>query len=116
MRFAFLTVGCASLVLAAFGLLLPLLPTVPFLILAAFCFARSNPEWERRLLEHQRFGHHIRNWRTHGAISMKGKLFAVLALAVSASTGHLTLPSPWSAVPVLVAVLCGSWILTRPTA
>lgn len=116
MRHAYLIFGCIALCLGIAGMLLPLLPTVPFFILAAFCFGRSNPEWERRLIEHKHLGPSIENWRTRGAISMKGKLMAVVALAASATAGLLTLTAPWSIAPGVVALICGSWILTRPTA
>src|SRR5690606_32415355 len=47
-RQLYLAAGLASVALGAVGAVLPVLPTVPFLILAAFCFARSKPEWEAR--------------------------------------------------------------------
>lgn len=107
--------GFASLGIGFIGLFLPLLPTVPFVILAAFCFARSNPEWEARLLEHPRFGHHIRAWRTSGAISRKGKAAGVIGFTGSAIMGLVFLDWPWEAVPAAVALIGISWILTRPT-
>src|SRR3546814_2859167 len=62
-RHFYLACGFLSLGLGAIGAFLPLLPTVPFMILAAFCFARSSPALEARLLEHRHFGPHIRRWR-----------------------------------------------------
>lgn len=108
--------GFLSLALGAVGVVLPLLPTVPFVILAAFCFARGSPELERRLLEHPKFGHHIRNWRERGAISRKGKLAALLAFGFSATMGLLFAPWPWLLAPLLAAVIGGGWMLTRPEA
>jgi uncharacterized membrane protein YbaN (DUF454 family) len=52
----YLTGGFVALALGALGIFLPLLPTVPFMILAAFFFARSSPALEARLLDHQHFG------------------------------------------------------------
>ena len=86
----FLAAGMASVALGAVGAVLPVLPTVPFLILAAFCFARSNPEWEMRLLEHPRWGPHIRDWRERGAISRRAKRMAAVALAASAIVALVT--------------------------
>ena len=66
MKTVYLLLGWLSLVVGAIGIVVPLLPTVPFVILAAFLFARGSPALERRLLEHPRFGHHIVLWRTRG--------------------------------------------------
>lgn len=106
--------GFLSLALGALGVVLPLLPTVPFVILAAFFFARGSPEIERRLLEHKVFGPHIRAWRENGAVSRKGKRAALLAFAFSATIGLLFAPWPWVIAPVSAAVIGGTWIWTRP--
>jgi hypothetical protein len=58
-RQLYLAAGLASVGLGAIGVFLPLLPTVPFLIVAAFCFARSSPKLEGRLMNHPRYGHHL---------------------------------------------------------
>ena len=108
--------GVASLMLGAIGAVLPLLPTVPFVILAAFCFARGNPAWEAKLLDHPRFGHHIRNWRERGAISRKGKLAATGAFAASILFGLWAMRWPYAAIPPVAAAICLSWLWTRPEA
>jgi len=108
--------GTVSLGLGAVGAVLPLLPTVPFVILAAFCFARGNPAWEAKLLAHPTFGLHIRSWREKGAISRKGKLAATGAFVVSIALGTLTMAWPYFAIPPVVAVICLSWLWTRPEA
>ena len=61
--------GFVALALGTAGIPLPLLPTVPFYLLAAFCFARGNSVWEQWLVEHPRYGHHIRAWRDGGIVS-----------------------------------------------
>jgi len=108
-------VGVASLVLGGIGVVLPLLPTVPFVILAAFCFARANPAWERRLLDDPRFGPHIVAWRTRGAISRRGKTAALAMLCLSAALGFAMLDGLIALVPLRVALITGSWIATRPS-
>ncbi|AQR74572.1 YbaN family protein [Sphingomonas sp. LM7] len=115
-RTLYLIAGFASLVLAAFGVVLPLLPTVPFVILAAFCFARSSPKLERRLLDHRIFGPHILRWRERGAISRKGKRAALVAFAVSAVVALVLSPLPWSLIPLAAAAIGGTWIWRRPEA
>lgn len=114
-RTVYLVLGLIAVGLGVVGLFLPILPTVPFMLLAAFFFARSNPAWERRILEHPRFGPPIRAWRERGAISRPGKVAALVAMSGSAGIGLWLLPEPWRYVPLAVAVICGSWIATRPS-
>jgi uncharacterized membrane protein YbaN (DUF454 family) len=105
-----------SLILAALGAALPVLPTVPFLILAAFCFGRGDPRFERWLLEHKTFGPPIRKWRESGAISRKGKIGATVGFAISIALSLIFAPFPWFFAPMVAALIAGSWIWTRPEA
>lgn len=113
-RTFYFALGVTSLALGVVGMFLPLLPTVPFLILAAFAFGRSHPGAERWLLEHPRFGKAIRAWREHRAISRKGKIGASVAFALSIGLGLAFSPWPWKLAPPLVAMVCLSWLWTRP--
>src|SRR3546814_13853206 len=115
-RHFYLVSGWASLGLGALGAFLPLLPTVPFVILAAFCFARSSPRLEAWLVTHPQFGHHIVAWREKGAISRKGKIAATAAFALSIVLAAIFSPWPWVMAPVIAAAVTGSWIWTRPEA
>jgi uncharacterized protein len=114
-RAVYLTLGLIAVALGVIGIFLPVLPTVPFMLLAAFMFARSNPAWERRILEHPRFGPPIRAWRERGAIGRGGKVAALLALTASAAGGFVLLEGVWRFVPLGVALVTGSWIATRPS-
>lgn len=113
-RHLYLVAGFVSLGLAVIGALLPVMPTTVFVILAAYCFARSSPKLERRLLEHPRFGPHIVRWRTRGAISRSGKVAASVAFAVSIALTLALTPMPWPLVTIGAAVIIGGWIWTRP--
>lgn len=112
-RQLFLAAGLASLALGSIGIILPLLPTVPFMILAAFCFANSSPRLESWLVEHQVFGTHIKNWRDRRAITRRGKWAATIAFAVSCVMALLFVKLPWNLVPIAAALISGSWIWTR---
>lgn len=72
--------GALAVVLAIIGFFLPFLPTVPFLLIAAFCFARSHESLHFWLLNHKIFGPLITNWRENGAISRRAKLLAGVSM------------------------------------
>lgn len=112
-RQLYLAAGLVSLALGSIGVILPLLPTVPFVILAAFCFANSSPRLELWLVEHRVFGIHITNWRERRAITRRGKWAATVAFAVSCVLALLFVKLPWNLVPVAAALISGSWIWTR---
>lgn len=115
LRLGYAMAGALALALGLVGIALPLLPTVPFVLLAAFCFARSNPAWERRLLVHPVWGPHIEAWRTKGAISRHGKRMAAAAFVMSGIAGLLLLDGAWSFAPAAVGVVGFAWIASRPT-
>ena len=77
--------GLAALALGVLGAFLPLLPTVPFLLLAAFCFARGSDRLHTWLLAHPTFGPAILDWQRHGAISRKAKVAATITIALTFS-------------------------------
>ena len=113
-RLLYLGLGFVSVGLGTAGIFLPLLPTVPFMLLAAYFFARSSPRLEARILDHPRFGPHVRAWRERGAISPAGKRAALFAFAFSAVIGFALLPFPWLLLPAAAGLIGGSWIATRP--
>ncbi|MCW4462499.1 YbaN family protein [Sphingomonas sp. BT-65] len=113
-RHLYLAAGFVSLGLAVIGALLPVMPTTVFVILAAYCFARSSPRLERKLLEHRQFGPHILRWRERGAISRKGKIAASMAFAVSIALTLALTPMPWPLVTLAAATIVGGWIWMRP--
>lgn len=112
-RHLYLLAGFTALALGSIGVILPLLPTVPFVILAAFCFARSSPKLETWLVEHPVFGPHIQHWRDHRAITKRGKRAALLAFAASVIVALIFVKLPWNLIPVAAALIGGTWIWTR---
>ncbi len=103
--------------LGMIGIILPLLPTVPFLLLAAFCFARSSERLHAWMLEHPRLGPPIQDWQQSGAINPQAKKWATISIAavflLSLAVGVKTTVLIIQAV-VLSAVLFFIW--TRPDA
>jgi len=116
MRIVWLVSGLAGLMLAGMGVVLPLLPATPFVILAAFCFARSSPALHDRLLASRTFGKAIRNWRTHRAISRRGKAASVLAMALSLAVSLvLAVDLTLVGLQALALSVAAAFILTRGT-
>lgn len=113
MRPLYLTGGIISVGLGAVGAFLPLMPTVPFLLLAAYCFARSNPAWEAKLLDHPHWGPQLRDWRDRRAISRRAKTAAIVAMTIGAVFTWYTLGAPWYYISLAILVVCGGWIATR---
>ena len=79
--------GLLSVGLGVLGVFLPVLPTTPFMILAAACFAQSSDRFYQWLLNHRVFGQMIRDWREHGTIPLRAKLIAIplIVLTIGAS-------------------------------
>ncbi|WP_395377720.1 YbaN family protein [Marinicella sp. W31] len=108
-------VGVLSVLLAAIGVPLPLLPTTPFLLLAAFAFARSSERMHRWLLKHKTFGPLIENWHKYGSIDARSKRIALLVIVLTPVLSWLFGAPVWT-VWVQVGILSCSaiFILTRP--
>lgn len=115
MRLIWLSIGILALGLGILGVFLPLLPTTPFMILAAAAFARSSDRLHNWLLAHPSFGPMIVNWQRHGAISARAKRLSLIAMA-GALILSVILGAPWGVLVVQALVLCvtGTWIVTRP--
>ena len=74
--------GFLSLAIAVLGIFLPLLPTTPFALLAAGCFALSSEKWHQWMLANRTFGPMIRNWERERCISCRVKIIAVLSMCL----------------------------------
>lgn len=112
-RLIFRMLGFLAVALGAVGAVLPIMPTVPFLLLAVYFFARSSPELEQKILDHPHWGPQVRDWRERRAISRKSKTIAILAMTVGAVFTWYTLGAPYYYISLAILVIAGSWIATR---
>lgn len=115
LRVLWITLGVVATGLGVAGIFLPLLPTTPFLLLAAFAFARSSPRLHAWLIGHPRLGPVILEWQRHGAIRRRIKVLALslmaLSLAVTIAMGF----APWIVVSqALVLAAVAAFIVSRP--
>ena len=114
-RIAWGMAGFSSLGLGVAGIPLPLLPTTPFLLLAAFCFARSSQRWHDWLVDHKHFGPPIKDWRAHGAIPLRAKIIASVMM-VGAFLAAFAVGAPATALiaQLIILPLVALFIWTRP--
>lgn len=109
--------GLVATVLGVIGVFLPVLPTTPFLLLAAACFARASPRLYRRLADSRTFGPVLREWRRHGSIPWRAKLAGITLMSVSIVVSATFFVRPWWGKVALLAlgVAVGAWLYGIPS-
>lgn len=115
MRTLWTIAGWLSFTLGFVGAFLPLLPTVPFMLLATYCFARGSERFHEWLITHPRFGPPILDWQERGTISRKAKIMAgiTIGLTFSISVALGLKPSLLAVQAVVLACVC-LFLFTRP--
>ncbi|MEF8794106.1 YbaN family protein [Thiohalorhabdus sp.] len=117
MRLLWHLFGWSSVAVGTMGVFLPLLPTTPFMLVAAWAFARSSDRANRWLHEHPRFGPVLNDWWSHRAISRRAKGVAVASLIASLAIAAVAGVPGWAlAVQGVVLALVGAYLITRPRA
>ncbi len=117
LRALLVTLGVLLVIVGVIGLFLPLLPTTPFLLLAAGCFARSSPTFYQALTTHPIVGPPIRQWREDRTIPLRAKWIAVIMIALTLGSSILFIV-PLISVKIGLTVLglgIVIWILRIPT-
>ncbi|GAA4338193.1 YbaN family protein [Variovorax defluvii] len=103
------------LALALLGVVLPLLPTVPFVLLAAWCASRGWPALDAWLLGHPVYGPSIRDWRRGGVVSRRAKWMASFSMAIGAVVMQFaSLPPAARIAGPLVMLATAIWLWCRP--
>lgn len=109
--------GHTCMALGALGIVLPILPTTPFVILAFGCYMKGSKRFRGMLLRNTYLGPPIREWKRHGAIPVRAKVIAVAMIWLSITWSMYIVPLPpvrWALVAIATAV--SLYIVTRPSA
>ena len=115
MRFIFFLLALFFLGLAIVGVFLPGLPTVPFLLLAAWCAARGSDRLHQWIYAHPHLGKILIDWEKQKAISRSSKIAAVLMMAVSWVVMYLRVSEIWILLAVSILFVAVSlFLLSRP--
>jgi uncharacterized membrane protein YbaN (DUF454 family) len=114
-QITWLVIGLLALALGAIGIAVPLLPTTPLILLAAFAFARSSNRLHEWLITHDVFGTLIDNWQRHGAISRRAKVLSLVSMAaVLGISVAMAAPPVVIVVQLVVLGAVALFILSRP--
>ncbi len=102
-RITFVVLGCISLALAVIGVVLPILPTVPFLALAAFCFAKSSDRLNNWLLNTKLFQNNLADFKAGKGMTVKTKVRILVTVTLVMAVGLIAM--------LIKGVLVGSIVL-----
>jgi uncharacterized membrane protein YbaN (DUF454 family) len=116
-RHAFLAAGFVCVGLAVLGVLLPVLPATPFVLVAAACFARASPRFYNWVMNHRHFGPTVREWRRYRSIPYRVKLWAIALMASSLGVSIVFFVRPGWLQAALAAfgVLLAVWMYRLPS-
>ena len=99
---------------AVLGIILPVLPTTPLVLVAAGCFAKSSPKTYNRLLESEQFGPVIKNWEANRCIPRRAKTIALsMIILVGGSSVLFFVPMGWPKFAALALLAYGAWYVWR---
>ncbi|SES97731.1 YbaN family protein [Paracoccus homiensis] len=117
MRVFWYLLGCVALACGIIGIALPVVPTVPFLLVAAWAFAKSSPRLQHKILSHPTYGPPVRAWQERGAIGRVAKIWAVGAMTAGVTLSFVLGMPLW--VVATQAAICagvGAYVASRPEA
>lgn len=102
----YFSTGCFFLLLGGIGIVIPILPTTPFLLITAFCFSKSSTKWLHWLEKNRYFGPFVINYRTNRGIELNDKIRAITFLWVSLSVSIVLINHEISAFWLSVIGIC----------
>ncbi len=116
-KIVYVLAGILSLTLGFIGIFLPILPTTPFILLAAFCFSRGSRQLHHWLVSQPHLGKMIRDWEHNGVIRLRVKLMAaaILVALFSYTVVYVNVPMLIKVLVTLIGVSVLLFIWTRPS-
>jgi len=106
--------GSVSLLLGLIGVVLPGLPTTPFVLLAAACYAKASPRLHAWLLNHRLTGPMLRDWEAHRSLTRRTKTVAVASMLLMVSISIWSFRGRLVLQLLLLALgLIGAWVVLR---
>lgn len=108
-----MVLGAFFLILAFIGVFIPIVPQVPFAIIAAYFFSIGSPRIHLWMRHNKYFGKPIRDWEDFRIIRPKIKIIATVSMAVAAYLGHLKLDQAWAIAFDVIFAVAIVFVLTR---
>lgn len=111
-----LALAWVSVALGIIGIILPLFPTTPFLLVAVWAFSRSSPEMAERIRSHRHAGKYVRDWEDHGVIPTGAKIIAVVMMTAMFGYLHFQTEAPvWIEIGAMLIMACvAGFVVSRP--
>ena len=116
-RHLYLLLGFVFFGIGAAGVILPVLPTTPFMLLALWAFSNSSERFHNWLYTHPRFGPSLQNWQAHGFVSKRAKVSALTVMGISLTFLTMFSQAHWAVVFSACALMLigASFLITRPS-
>ncbi|WP_432204332.1 YbaN family protein [Cetobacterium somerae] len=97
--------GCISVILGVIGIVLPLLPTTPFILLSAFLFEKSSPKFHQLLLTNKIFGKYIEDYTERNGLTYKNKIIAITIMTLGMGKGFFAMQNVYGRIFLLMIFL-----------
>lgn len=110
-------IGWLFVIIGAIGVVVPVLPTTPFLLISLWAFSQSSEKFHSWLYHHRFFGPPLRQWEQHGIIPVRAKTIALIMMATSATLVIYFTNTPWYGITAMLALMAvgALFILSRPS-
>ncbi|WP_113873928.1 YbaN family protein [Marinomonas aquiplantarum] len=112
-KYLYLLLGWLSLITGIIGIYLPLLPTTPLVLLAAWCFSKSSKRFHSWLINHKFFGPIVRDWQSEDGIPKRSRNRAIIFMWLGMSISMLIVYRFWATVGLISIGVCVSIYLLR---